>query len=163
MPRRRGQPDSLGRAGRERDLETVRLVNHALQQDPVRAAGARRGAARLPLVRSRSVPVQVDVATLRKLAAVRGLVTDPLRARVWPKLLGADDSGLATTLRFVRHAADAHRDSTTVQCDVDRSLWHFTADWSEERRALKRAALQRVLNGATLRSTESLTRSLSKR
>lgn len=40
------------------------------------------------------------------------------------------------------------RDSSTVQCDVDRSLWHYTQDWTEEKRAAKRAALQRVLNGA---------------
>jgi hypothetical protein len=87
----------------------------------------------------------VDVATLRKLAAVRGLVTDPLRARVWPKLLYVDVPSAAPA-----HSAEPHRDSSTVQCDVERSLWHFTVDWSDERRALKRAALQRILNGARL-------------
>lgn len=35
-----------------------------------------------------------------------------------------------------------------MQCDVDRSLWHYTHDWTDDRRAAKRAALQRVLNGA---------------
>ena len=87
----------------------------------------------------------MDVATLRKLAAVRGLVTDPLRARVWPKLLYVDVPSAAPA-----HSAEPHRDSSTVQCDVERSLWHFTVDWSDERRALKRAALQRILNGARL-------------
>jgi hypothetical protein len=42
----------------------------------------------------------------------------------------------------------SQRHSSTVQCDVDRSLWHLTPDWSDDRRAAKRAALQRVLNGA---------------
>ena len=82
---------------------------------------------------------------LRKIAAVRGLVTDQVRARVWPRLLGAAP---VPAERYTRHALERHRDSSTVQCDVDRSLWHFTADWSEDRRASKRAALQRLINGA---------------
>ena len=137
MPRRRGPADLSGRAKRERDLETVRLVNDALQQEPVRRRARVTPPPRLTLSE------QVDVTTLRKLAAVRGLVTDPLRARVWPRLLNADVPRAAPAQR-----AESHRDSSTVQCDVERSLWHFTADWSDERRALKRAALQRILNGA---------------
>ena len=140
MPRRRGAADSAGRAKRERDLETVRLVNDALQQEPVRCPSEHGFTSPLSLTQR----AQVDVTTLRKLAAVRGLVTDPLRARVWPQLLDADVSGAAPT-----QCLEPHRDSSTVQCDVERSMWHFTADWSDERRALKRAALQRILNGAT--------------
>jgi hypothetical protein len=108
---------------RERDKETVKVVNALLDGDPV------------------------DVAQLRKVAAVRGLVTDEVRARAWPKLLGVDVHAVAVE-RWRRHALERHRDSSTVQCDVDRSLWHLTPDWSDDRRAAKRAALQRVLNGA---------------
>ena len=41
MPRRR-LAGAASNAKRERDLETVRLVNDALQQDPVRRARSRR-------------------------------------------------------------------------------------------------------------------------
>ena len=40
MPRRRGQAGAASNAKHARDLETVRLVNDALQQDPVRARHA---------------------------------------------------------------------------------------------------------------------------
>ena len=48
-----------------------------------------------------------------------------LRARVWPVLLGVD------ALPFDEAAYQAqqgtrHRDSSTVECDVERSLWSYT-------------------------------------
>jgi hypothetical protein len=133
---------------RERDKETVRLVNAALDSDPVRsrlrACAACGGAPVTKAMPPR--PRQVDTGLLRKLAAVRGLVTDQVRASAWPRLLGVD-ARAAPAARYTQHALERHRDSSTVQCDCDRSLWHFTPGWSEDRRAAKRAALQRLLNG----------------
>lgn len=48
-----------------------------------------------------------------------------LRARVWPVLLGVeglpfDDSA------YEEAASRPHRDSSTVECDVERSLWSYT-------------------------------------
>lgn len=87
--------------------------------------------------------------TLRKLAAVRGLVLDQVRTRAWPHLLGVDASAAAASAaRLAQHADAPHRDRATVRCDVERSLWHFTAGWSDERRNAKREALERILNGA---------------
>lgn len=68
---------------------------------------------------------QVDLATLRKLAVVRGLGSHALRARAWPLLLGAraapDDVAELGAL-----AAAGHADAAVVECDVERSLWSFT-------------------------------------
>jgi len=117
---------------RERDLETIRLVEAAL------AAG--------------------DVASLRKLSAVRGLVNGAVRVRAWPALLGLEP-GCATpevVSTYTRFALQRHRDSSTVQCDVDRSLWHFTAGWTEDQRAAKRAALQRLINGVVGKNAASV-------
>ena len=100
-----------------RDLETVRVVNAALSKDPV------------------------DATTLRKVAAVRGLVSHTVRARVWPTLLGVQGTD---KVDWALHVAQRHKDSATVACDVERSLW-CVADAGE--RAVRRAALARILNG----------------
>ena len=142
--------DATDRERRERDQETVRIVNAALDKDPVRGGVANAAPVSAAPSHAREpapAPAQVDVALLRKLAAVRGLVTDDVRAAAWPKLLGVDAHAVSVE-RYRRHALERHRDSSTVQCDVDRSLWHFTPGWSEDQRASKRAALQRLLNGA---------------
>ena len=110
---------------------------------------------------------QVDVKTLRKVAAVRGLVNNEARraarpgteleliaptpryqtrAAAWPKLLGVDCFSVDPEA-YKHLALERHRDSATVQCDVQRSLWHYTKSWDEARRSSKRASLQRVLNG----------------
>jgi hypothetical protein len=77
---------------------------------------------------------------LRKLAAVKGLVNNELRSRLWPRLLGgaaaADDTGLAVQQLPEGYAAAAeatHRDSSTVRCDVERSLWAFTGGRGRQR------------------------------
>ncbi len=54
-----------------------------------------------------------------------GYSSAQLRARVWPVLLGVD------ALPFDEAAYQAqqgtrHRDSSTVECDVERSLWSYT-------------------------------------
>ena len=101
---------------RARERETVRAVNDALQ-------GA-------------------DTATLRKVAAVRGLVSDGLRTRVWPLLLGSP-AAAASPEELERLGVQPHRDSSVVQCDVARSLWSIS---DEGLRARKRLQLQRLLN-----------------
>ncbi|PRW56252.1 TBC1 domain family member 20 [Chlorella sorokiniana] len=107
-----------------RDEETVRAVNRLLVERPL------------------------DITQLRKVAAIRGLVSDSLRARVWPVLLGVEAPLAGEGTTFAARAAAGHKDSNVVACDVERSLWSFTEGWSEEERAAKRAALRRVLDAA---------------
>ena len=81
-----------------------------------------------------------DLLSLRRVAAVRGLVSSSLRTRVWPVLLGVDVSRVLWDLS----ALGQHPDEHVVAVDVERSLW-CTAD--EQQRSVQRAALLRVLNG----------------
>eukprot|EP00898_Chlorokybus_atmophyticus_P006138 jgi/Chlat1/6525/Chrsp45S06004 len=148
-----------------KDQETIRIVNDLLDAKPV------------------------DMAMLRKVSAVRGLVNDQLRRRAWPRLLEVDVStadiaeykrqfivGLLRPckphqfavnhehmhgtrkrqlLTFVLllmswrvgYSEEEHRDTGTVQVDVERSLWAFTTELSDEAREEKRQALQRLING----------------
>lgn len=102
----------------QRTRETVRLLNEVLQKSPV------------------------DLSTLRKISAVRGLASDTLRARVWPLLLGVE--GTECSARSLDALASLqHRDSAVVQCDVARSLWSVE---DEGLRARKRLQLARLLN-----------------
>ena len=55
--------------------------------------------------------MQVDLAQLRKLAAVRGLVNNQLRRRVWPLLLGIDTASDDDRSTYTTIAAGAHRDT----------------------------------------------------
>lgn len=110
---------------KQRDHDNIRLINEALDDDR-------------------------DLSQLRKLAAVRGLVNHQLRQACWQRLAGAPggdfDSGAYEQL-----ACKQHRDSTTVKCDVERSLWAFTKGMSEDERAAKRAQLSRLLNAVVNR------------
>ncbi|KAI3436556.1 hypothetical protein D9Q98_005972 [Chlorella vulgaris] len=112
-------------AAADRDAATVQAVN-ALLLEP-----------RSPAILTR----------LRKIAAIRGLVTDALRARVWPLLLGvkvtAEDAAQYQALQ-----GSTHKDSAVVACDIARSLWSFTDGWSDAEREVKRAALRHVLDAA---------------
>jgi hypothetical protein len=58
--------------------------------------------------------MQIDLAKLRKLAAVRGLVNNQLRRRVWPLLLGIstapDDGGPP----YADCAEGVHRDTQVM-------------------------------------------------
>jgi hypothetical protein len=86
-----------------------------------------------------------DLATLRKVAAVRGLVSDAVRARVWPLLLGVEQLTARSPRELEALSATPHRDSAVVHCDVARSLWSVDDDGL---RARKRLALARLLNSA---------------
>lgn len=110
-------------SARERDQETIRIVNNALDVS------------------------QPDPVQLRKIAAVRGLVNSEVRARAWPVLLGVDPCQLDVE-EYEQLASGSHRDTSVVKCDVARSLWSFTEGWSDEEREEKRHALQRVLTAA---------------
>ncbi|KAK9809873.1 hypothetical protein WJX72_000719 [[Myrmecia] bisecta] len=112
---------SASSTARERDQQTIRLVNRILEQHPV------------------------DTAQLRKVAAVRGLVNNEVRARVWPILLGVDTSTFDYE-RYKEHSAGSHRDRNVVDVDVQRSLWSYTEGWSDAERQTKRMALQNILN-----------------
>ena len=83
--------------------------------------------------------------SLRKLAAIRGLVSHGLRSRAWPLLLGVHDQS-HDERDYVARRETPHKDSHVVECDMVRSLWNWTEGWSDEERDKKRAALKRVLD-----------------
>ena len=122
---------------------------------------------------------QVDLRELRKIAVVKGLGTNALRARAWPLLLGAraaaDDLGVLQRLSSsstssssssspddkggpggARPQPPLHRDCAVVDVDVERSLWAFTRGWSEGARASARAALRRVINASVAEASREL-------
>ena len=121
---------------------------------------------------------QVDLRELRKLAVVKGLGTNALRARAWPLLLGAragaDDLDVLQRLSSASSpsacSSDSdpdggkrgppppplHRDSAVVDVDVERSLWAFTRGWSEGAKASARAALRRVINASVAEASREL-------
>ena len=86
-----------------------------------------------------------DIVGLRKLAAIRGLVSHGLRSRVWPLLLGVQDQ-VHDPARYASLAALPHKDVHVVDVDMDRSLWAWTEGWSDADRAAKRTQLKRILN-----------------
>lgn len=90
-----------------------------------------------------------DLATLRKVAVVRGLVHGGVRARAWQRLLGVSLRAFDRA-RYYADSRGSHQDASVVEVDVERSLWAFTRGWSDEDRAVRRAALQRVLNAAVV-------------
>jgi len=109
---------------------------------------------------------QVNLRELRKIAVVKGLGTNALRARAWPLLLGARAS--ADDLDVLKSLSDEsgggsleprkplHRDSAVVDVDVERSLWAFTRGWSDPARASARAALRRVINASVAEASREL-------
>lgn len=123
-----GRAGSRGRrAAGSRDSDTLKAVNNLLLERDSPAA----------------------LTQLRKIAAIRGLVNDGLRARVWPHLVGvgsvAQEDGAAD---YQRRHGSTHKDSNVLACDMARSLWSFTQGWPEGEREAKRRALRRVLDGA---------------
>ena len=107
-------------------------------------------------------PHKVDLRELRKIAVVKGLGTNALRARAWPLLLGAragaDDLDVLQRLSSSSSSSSSslHRDSAVVDVDVERSLWAFTRGWSEGARAAARAALRRVINASVAEASREL-------
>jgi Rab-GTPase-TBC domain len=99
------------------------------------------------------LPFSQDIVALRKLAAIRGLVTHGLRSRVWPLLLGTHDQS-HDQRDYTTKIETPHKDSQVVECDMVRSLWSWTEGWNEEDRNTKRAALKRVID-ATIAGNEN--------
>ena len=93
-----------------------------------------------------------DIVSLRKLAAIRGLVTHGLRSRVWPLLLGTHNQ-ITDEKDYTARQQLHHKDAHVVAVDMDRSLWGWTEGWSNARRSAKRAELRRILD-ATINGNE---------
>lgn len=88
----------------------------------------------------------MDVRELRKVSAVRGLVTRSLRSRVWPVLLNVD---LNQNLSFNDYCAlsqEANEFRSIISADVHRSLFHFFQAHEEMIRMKQRIKLERLLN-----------------
>lgn len=129
---------SKRRDGGAKESETVRLANEYL--------------------------VRGDVVSLRKLAAVRGLVSHSLRKRAWPFMLGAETTdvyeegmGVANSKKphqYQSMSSMSHKDDAVVRADMERSLWKFTRGWSDEERHEERKRLARVVN-ASVRGNET--------
>lgn len=166
MARKRSKPkQGLRAAALQRQHDTVRLVNNALDTATVRSV-ARLAHACLP-----HIPAQEDGGSqLRKVAAIRGLTSNEvrplitpfrqpprtlqLRVRVWPVLLGVNQDDIdPNAYETLVHAT--HRDSNVVDVDVARSLWPYTLDWSDEARDAKRDELRRLLT-ATVCSNQGV-------
>ncbi|KAK9810962.1 hypothetical protein WJX73_001235 [Symbiochloris irregularis] len=116
---------------KERDQDTIRAINQLLETEPI------------------------DFVALRRIAAVRGLVSNEVRARVWPILLGVQPKGLDQTLYQVA-ACNPHRDSSVVDVDVQRSLWSYTEGWTDAEREEKRTELRTCLNAVIGKSQGEL-------
>lgn len=126
--RHRRRFNSQIKTDQARDDETARLVERLLSEQPV------------------------NTASLRKLAAVRGIVSNKLRKRVWPILLGLPEHASHSQASYEKLSAQEHRDFQVVEVDVQRSLWTFTPLWSDDKRDAKRQQLRRVLNATVAHS-----------
>ena len=109
--------------------------------------------------------VKGDVISLRKIASVRGLVSNSLRKRVWPVLLDVnttdvyegtqskrlpevDSSGTPPSTSYSTMAGMSHKDDAVVKADMDRSLWKFTKGWSDDERQIERVKLANIINAS---------------
>lgn len=92
---------------------------------------------------------------LRKLAAIRGLVSHGLRSRVWPLLLGTHDQ-THDAERYESLSTTPHKDSNVVDVDVARSLWAWTEGWPDGDRDDRRAALKRIINATVAGNSEDV-------
>ncbi|KAM9099597.1 TBC1 domain family member 20 [Sarcophilus harrisii] len=86
----------------------------------------------------------VDVELLRKAAQSRGgLLSDQVRRKVWPRLLGLSPYDLPR--HPGRSSLQDHRDYHQVQMDVERSLAHFPRGMRPEQRAVLQEQLVAVI------------------
>ena len=96
---------------------------------------------------------RVDLSKLRAVSRQPGgFLTNELRRRVWPKLLGVNRYDLVDYRVYV----DPHRDDSQVRMDVDRSLWsfHHTKQWSTAHRENRRNALCNVITAILCRHAQ---------
>ena len=99
---------------------------------------------------------RIALRDLRRISAVRGLATQAIRRRAWPVLLGCttsfdtSSSSAASTAPSQTPPKDRqpHRDSRVVECDVARSLVHFSdvAYSGDEELAERRRQLTWILD-----------------
>jgi TBC1 domain family member 20 len=81
-----------------------------------------------------------------------GFLSNEIRARVWPKLLGIN------RFKIPDYEIDiaAHKDDGQVNLDVERSLWshEHTIGWSEAFRTRRRRALKDIIMAVLCRNPE---------
>lgn len=95
----------------------------------------------------------VDLRALRRLSRCPGgFVTNQMRARVWPKLLGVNRFEIPDYRSYI----DPHRDDSQVRIDVERSLWRIdkTLHWREAYREDRRQALCDVIMAVLCRNSD---------
>lgn len=93
---------------------------------------------------------------LRQLAAIKGL-DNQARPYKWLKLSGVSEAAAIASDDYDAAACGHHKDSSTVHCDVERSLWGIPC---EESRAKARQELKRLLNAVVVISQGNDPRSL---
>ena len=128
---------SVGRERSRKDSETIQMVNEML--------------------------VAEDVMSLRKVAAVRGLVSDSLRRRVWPFMLDvsttnvydtAEESTARPSYRIFKRMS--HKDDAVVKADIERSLWKYSKGWSVEERDGERGRLSDIITASLEGNTQGV-------
>eukprot|EP00210_Caulerpa_lentillifera_P005148 g4920.t1 len=114
------------RSGRQkisqRDLDTIEIVEELLSQR------------------------KVDVRALRKISAVRGLVTAQLRKRVWPLLLDVDLTENVTFEQYHTLGRQSNDFRSIISVDVHRSLFHYYDESEEFEKRQQHYKLERLLN-----------------
>ena len=70
-------------------------------------------------------------------------MTNNLRRRVWPKLLGINRYAIPDYRSYI----DPHKDELQVKCDVERSLYNYdvTKKWDDELREKRRTSLSNII------------------
>ena len=95
----------------------------------------------------------VDLKALRKISRLDGgFMSNQIRSRVWPKLLGVNRYDIPDYRSFI----DPHRDDSQVKVDVERSLWRIdqTKAWRETYREDRRKALCDIIMAILCRNAD---------
>lgn len=86
----------------------------------------------------------VDLRALHRISRLPGgFLSNRIRARVWPKLLGINRYNIPDFKMFI----DPHRDCAQIRCDVERSMWNIKQikDWRTMYRERRRVVLSEIL------------------
>lgn len=95
----------------------------------------------------------VDLRELRKISRMDGgFLSNQIRSRVWPKLLGVNRFDIPDYRSFI----DPHRDDSQVKIDVERSLWRIdkTLNWRDAYREDRRKALCDIIMAVLCRNSD---------